>query len=393
MEQRAMLEDLSVYRGLMKDPVMQALMSGSQGEAIGHLAVFAEENGICGGVLRHYAANIMALDDNMFSKTAELTGECGKSLWNLSKQDIGCVMEFLEKFNAILPDYIPTHPAAGKTAQGFSSSLLEIADSLLKSAEEAVKAFFAHYKKYGRGIAAKYNALGWGKDLRGIGTFDKTGMDDLIGIEQQKEMLIENTRRFLQHRGAQNVLLYGDSGTGKSSIVKALVNQYCVEGLRLLELKKNHLADLERISEKLGQSMYRYIVFLDDLSFEEGELGYKILKEALEGKAAQMPENVLFYATSNRRHLVKEVWSDRAVAEEDVHISDTVQEKLSLSDRFGLRIAFLTPALEQYLEIVKELCRKQEFLFDEELKDKAVQWTFYNGRTGRSAKQFVGTLT
>ena len=385
-----MQNKLAIYTGLLKDPAISALMNNQEKEALGHLILFAEQNGIRGNVWRQYVCRLMAADDNIFSYTAEMQGGCGSSLMELANQDIVAILAFVYEHDHILNGYIPTSPS---DESRFSLSVNRIAEAIDKSAKEVLHMLFVHYKNFGRGLAARYMALEWKDGLCGIEKFDRIQLDDLIGIESQKEALITNTERFIDRRGANNILVFGDSGTGKSSCVKALINRYNDQGLRLLELKKSQLSELEEVFSKLAKSSYRYIVFLDDLSFEEGELGYKALKAALEGKASQTPENVLFYATSNRRHLVKETWADRVLEREEVHLSDTMHEKLSLSERFGLTVLFVSPGQDEYLGIVEGLCNQNNIRFTEEIRTAAVQWALYHsGRSGRTAKQFVNTL-
>lgn len=388
-----MLNDLIIFGGLLEDPVIRAYQMNDQKAALRYLVVFAEGNGISGNVFRQYAVYKLAFDDNIFSRTVEMHGRCGKSLRSLAEEDIGAIVRFVYKFEGFTKDYTPTCPANTASKSRFYGSMANIAEAFSGGPELVLQALADHYRDFGRTIAAKYIALGWEKGLFGIEKFDPITLDSLIGIDMQKEALNSNTERFLRGKGAQNTLLFGDSGTGKSSSVKALVNRYHSEGLRLLELKKHQLNELEAVMEKLIGSRYRYIVFLDDLSFEDNELGYKPLKAALEGRASEIPENVLIYATSNRRHLIKETWRDRAVEDEDVHISDTVQEKLSLAERFGLLVSFSVPGQAQYIEIVKALCAKQEIAYTEETEKAALQWAmFHHGRSGRTAKQFVNSL-
>lgn len=385
-----MKNGLSLYTRLQNDRVTHALDHGFEKEAAGLLAGYAEKNGVSGNILRHYLAYLIACDDNMFSCTAELYGDCGPSLLQLAQDDFGAIIKFCAQYDALLDDYIPTRPIK---PEGFYEGVQKIAQAFEGGAKAMLLKAMEHYRQYGRGIAARYIALEWKKGISGIETFDRISFDELIGIEGQKETLKTNTERFIEGKGANNILLFGDSGTGKSSCVKALLSEYHEKGLRLLELKKTQLADLEEVFECLRQSKYRYIIFMDDLSFEEGDLGYKNLKAALEGKATQVPKNVLFYATSNRRHLIKETWADRITEREDVHISDTMHEKLSLSERFGLTVYFTSPGQDEYLAIVRELCKKYGIAYDGDTKDKALRWAMQHGaRSGRAAKQFVISL-
>lgn len=216
-------------------------------------------------------------------------------------------------------------------------------------------------------------------------------LSSLVGYDTQKAKLRANTEAFLAGRSANNVLLYGDAGTGKSTCVRALLAEYPDSLLRVIELPKDRLSVLPQLADALGRRRCRFLLFLDDLSFEEDETAYKQLKAAIEGGLASLPENVRIYATSNRRHLVRETWKDRADMEhdEDIHRSDTMEEKLSLSARFGLRIYFPSPTFQEYHAIVEELARRRG-ADGAALRQAASAWQVRQGsRSGRTAKQFV----
>lgn len=248
------------------------------------------------------------------------------------------------------------------------------------------------YKKYGTGILNQSKAFYWSKNgLQPAANPDPITFANLISYQNQRAKLIENTESFLNGYQAHNVLLYGDSGTGKSSSVKALLNKYYPEGLRLVEINSNQIKELPAILAALNKRGLKFIIFMDDLSFGEFETDYKYLKAVMEGGIESKPENVLFYATSNRRHLVKEKWQDR---ESEVHKNDILNEKLSLAERFGLTLMFKNPVKEEYLTIVKELARQEKIEMETEiLKEKALKWSLWNkGRSGRSARQFIDQL-
>ena len=222
-------------------------------------------------------------------------------------------------------------------------------------------------------------------------------LDDLVGYESQKQQLVENTEAFLRGSRANNLLLYGDSGTGKSTCIKALRSMYNDRDLRIIELYKHQFGDLSALISMIKNRNYKFILFLDDLSFEEFEIEYKYLKAVIEGGMEVTPDNVLVYATSNRRHLIRETWSDRkdARTEDDVHHSDTMEEKISLVNRFGLTIWFPRPDQQAYQDIVRGIAnRYPEITLDEEaLTREAVRWGLRNGTlSGRRAQQFVNHL-
>jgi predicted AAA+ superfamily ATPase len=220
---------------------------------------------------------------------------------------------------------------------------------------------------------------------------------DLVGYEYQKKMLVDNTEAFIQGRKANNLLLHGDSGTGKSTCIKALLNEYQDSGLRIIEMYKHQFKDLSTVITMIKNRNYRFIIYMDDLSFEEFEIEYKYLKAVIEGGLEITPDNVLIYATSNRRHLIKETWSDRkdATNENEIHHSDTVEEKMSLVNRFGVTINFMKPSQKEYLEIVKGIAKNypEITLSEDELVKEAYQWGAWHGNiSGRRAQQFINHL-
>ncbi len=227
--------------------------------------------------------------------------------------------------------------------------------------------------------------------LRAVDTTDPVSIESLIGIDQQKELLIRNTTRFLKGLPANNALLWGARGTGKSALIKALLNRYCSEGLRLIQIDKEDLADLPDIIDELRAVNFHFILFCDDLSFEAGENSYKPLKSILEGSIELPPANMLVYATSNRRHLLPEQMKDNLdtlVGEREIHYADAIEEKISLSDRFGLSVSFHPINIEKYLAIVESYF--PDFNGDKEALHKAAKlFSMTRGsRSGRTAKQF-----
>jgi predicted AAA+ superfamily ATPase len=254
-----------------------------------------------------------------------------------------------------------------------------------------------HFARHGAGPFGRHRAFRWSEDgLRAVSEPDPVRLDELVGYERERGPLIRNTERFLAGLPAHHTLLYGLPGTGKSSTVKAILNEYTDGGLRLVEVAKEDLGALPRVLERLRARAPRFVLFVDDLSFEEYEVEYKALKALLEGSVEEPPDNVRVYATSNRRNLIRERFSDREEggASDDVHARDTMQEKLSLSARFGLRVTFPTPDQQRYLEIVAGLARRRGIKMpEEELRERAVLWDrWHAGRSGRTARQFVDEL-
>ena len=252
-----------------------------------------------------------------------------------------------------------------------------------------------HYARHGTGAFGRHRAFRWREGrLHPVPEPDPVSLVQLVGYEEERGPLLKNTERFLSGLPAHHVLLYGLPGTGKSSTVKALLNEYSGAGLRLVEVAKEDLGDLPQVLAELRGRGPRFILFVDDLSFEEHEVEYKSLKALLEGSVEEPPENVRLYATSNRRNVIRESFSDRGELDDDVHVRDTMQEKLSLVARFGLRLTFPSPDQKRYLEIVRGLARDRGIKTpDEEITERALLWDrWHAGRSGRTARQFVDEL-
>ena len=267
--------------------------------------------------------------------------------------------------------------------------------------EDVFSLMTSYYRQYGFGLFAMNRAFrvqGHGRELEflPITNVDRVMLEDLLGYEKQKEELRRNTEAFLAGRHANNVLLYGDAGTGKSTSVKALVNEYFSRGLRMIEIYKHQFEDLSAVLAQVKNRNYRFIIFIDDLSFEENEVEYKFLKAVIEGGVETRPDNVLIYATSNRRHLIRETWNDRTDMEHhgDIHRSDTVEEKLSLSARFGVTINYNAPTPKEFQAIVLTLAARQGIRMEEkELLALANTWEIrHGGFSGRVAQQFVNYI-
>ncbi len=345
------------------------------------------EVGVNAGLKQHlfkmYLTYLVARDENAFSVSSEREGtNIDEALRALAIKDIAQVLE--------LWHHSPFEIELAKGAPNFLDPLYEVFERAT-CAEEVVDYLVGYYKRFGAGIMNGYKAFKWDETLGlvGIGECDPITFEQLIGCDYQKKALIKNTEAFLQGKEANNALLFGDRGTGKSSSVKALLNAYCEEGLRIVELSKADFKYFNRILHTLRARGLKFILFLDDLSFEEFEVEYKYMKALIEGGIEVRPHNVLIYATSNRRHLIKETWDDRQGQE--INITDTRQEKLSLADRFGLSLTFTSPNQNLYLEMVYAIAKHYKIDWDENtLREKAIQWELlHGGRSGRTAKQFV----
>ncbi|MFW5787588.1 MAG: ATP-binding protein [Halanaerobiales bacterium] len=256
---------------------------------------------------------------------------------------------------------------------------------------EMTNELISYFQKNGTGILNSYQAFHWEQGLKGIKNIDSITLDQIVGYEKQKEKIIDNTEKLIKGYKANNILLYGARGTGKSSTVKAILNRYWDQGLRLIEVNKHQFRKFPDICDRLENSNLSFVIFIDDLSFTENETGYKELKATLEGKTKVLPANVVLYTTSNRKHLVKESYSDDS---NELRKKDSVQEKLSLADRFGITLLYSSPTQKEYFAIVKHLAGQRKLkIAEKELLKKAKQWALWqNGRSGRTARQFIDNL-
>lgn len=397
------LHNLLVFQDLFNDDVFRDIEKTISRENLNKGAVAAklinkaEQLGLSGNIIRSYMIYTVAHQSNCVSYAVEKSGgKIGKSLYQAFCHDI----ELIEKLLLLKPsllldcdlldDYEPTN-----INQSTAFNLLVENLDKAQTSKDKADVFINYYRIFGSGDMADYRAFRWDRDedsLVGIKHFETMKLQDLIGYEYQKQELLANTKAFVEDKPANNVLLVGARGTGKSSGVKAVVNSFFDKGLRLVQLTKEQLIDLPVIMERLRDfSSKKFIIFLDDLSFEEFEVEYKYLKSAIEGGASAKPENVLIYATSNRRHLIKESYKDRGANDDDMHRSDTLNETISLSDRFGLIIYYTAPNQQEYLDIVDGLLKQHGIeLSKEELRVKAGAWEKeHSGRSGRIAQQFV----
>ncbi len=266
--------------------------------------------------------------------------------------------------------------------------------------KDCIDVLTGFYKRYGSGRLAKYKGFVWdNKEIKGIKEADPVRLSELIGYDTERKEVVDNTICFLRGYPANNILLYGDRGTGKSSTVKALLNEYYEFGLRIVEVPKAYLGELPDVIRAIKDRAQKFILFIDDLAFEDNEECYTALKAALEGGLECRTKNIVIYATSNRRHLIKEKFSERAGLmsdnhEDEIRAGDTIQEKLSLADRFGITVTFTLPDKNKYLDIVEGIANSRNLAVDKEfLHKEAMKWEImYNGRSPRTAKQFVDWL-
>ncbi|MDK2799435.1 MAG: uncharacterized protein PWP27_811 [Clostridiales bacterium] len=365
-----------------------------------------------GDLWQNHIINLITTDENIFSLTCERDAfhKIPAPLLGTIEQDLKYIQRLFNINGKILQNIlkektsIDIWPSWELQREYVQPS--HIKNILFQSDNWAreVKHLARHYVQNGCGIFSKFTAFRWIKissadkcnlsnALMGVHHPDPIQLKNLIGYEMERSEIIENTLQFIHKLPANNILLYGDRGTGKSATVKALLNEYASKGLRLIEVSKYHLNDLPEILELLQNRGLKFIIFVDDLSFESDEIQYRELKSVLEGGIEVRPPNVLVYATSNRRHLIKEYFSERST-DDEVGSQDTLQEKLSLADRFGITITFTTPDQEKYLEIVEGLAKQRNLEIDkDELRSSALKWEmWHNGRSPRTAKQFIDHL-
>ena len=362
----------------------------------------------------NYLAFILAMSENPFTLVSEKTGANEGTVNVFANGDFLIFKklfdyDFSEIENALginCFSIILDYKAVVKSGQISNKSVSEKVQELSEAIEDAndekqiYNIVTGFYKKYGVGkfglnkaFRVSYNEK-TGEVLSPITSTGNMTLDDIIGYESQKKKLVENTEAFLNGRAANNVLLFGDAGTGKSTSIKAILNMYYSQGLRMIEVFKHEFKDLSKIIAEIKNRNYRFIIYMDDLSFEEFEIEYKYLKAVIEGGLEKKPENVLIYATSNRRHLIKETFADKEGRRDQLHSSDTVQEKLSLVSRFGVTIFFCAPDKKQFQEIVRVLAERHRLTMpEEELLLEANKWELaHGGLSGRTAQQFIDYL-
>ena len=381
-------------------------------EQIKRILEVATDYGFDKNLWQNYLTYFLITNENPFSLTCEKVGANDGSVNEFAKNDFKV---FMNLFNY---DFRPIEAALGINCFSLISDYKAIVKKELmynKNVSEKVQAlslkletakdeneFFNYvtdfYKAYGVGMFGlnkAFRVIGGdnGVTFTPINNMDKVMLDDLIGYEIQKKKLVENTEAFVQGRKANNALLFGDSGTGKSTSIKAIVNEYYDQGLRMIEIYKHQFKDLSNVIASIKNRNYKFIIYMDDLSFEEFEIEYKFLKAVIEGGVETKPDNILIYATSNRRHLIKETWNDRNDLESNngLHRSDTIEEKLSLVNRFGCQISYSKPSQKEFFDIVIGLARKNNVkMTDEELMAEANKWELsHGGISGRTAQQFI----
>ena len=383
-------------------------------ECMNKLMELSVSHGFEGNLWHCYLSFLMVNHENAYSTACEMTGKVEGTINQVALHDF-TILKQLFDFDLsdmlkvlgveeldILENYKSINGNSKVFNQRIRDRICELAVHLKQSenAEIFKDIVTGFYRDFGVGKLGLHKAFriihsaDGRPDLEPITRIAHVKLEDLVGYEIAKKKLVDNTEAFVNGREANNCLLFGDAGTGKSTSIKAIANQYYEDGLRMIEVYKHQFQDLNAIISLIKNRNYKFIIYMDDLSFEEFEIEYKYLKAVIEGGLEKKPENVLIYATSNRRHLIRENFTDKEEIREDMHTSDTVQEKLSLVARFGVSIYFGAPNKKEFQEIVKVLADKQQVkLTEEELLAEANKWELaHGGLSGRTAQQFINYL-
>ncbi|MGN1166068.1 MAG: ATP-binding protein [Lachnospiraceae bacterium] len=388
-------------------------MKGLLFECVNELLEMAVSHGFEGNLWHNYLTYLLASHENGYSTSCEIVGNVEGSINDVALHDFEIFKELFDY------DFVPMEKVMGAEClsvmrnytgvkghgkvfnQRIRDRICDLSKSLSvsESPEEFKNTVTQFYKEFGVGKLGLHKAFRVehteeGAQIVPITKIAHVHLDDLIGYEIAKKKLVDNTEAFVKGKKANNCLLFGDAGTGKSSSIKAILNQYYDQGLRMIEVYKHQFQDLNDIISQIKNRNYKFIIYMDDLSFEEFEIEYKYLKAVIEGGLERKPDNVLIYATSNRRHLVRESFRDKEERDEDLHSNDTVQEKLSLVARFGVTIYFGKPEKKEFQEIVRQLAKRNGIhMPEDELLREANKWELsHGGLSGRTAQQFIDYL-
>lgn len=388
-------------------------LAGLLYDCIHGLLEMAGNHGFYGNLWHCYLTNLLVNNENSYSRACEIRGEVEGTINKAVLHDIVIFKEFYDyDFGDmaevlgvdsifLITDYISSDSESKVYNSRIRERICRLAVKFTQNhtPEEMKSTLTEFYKDYGVGKFGLHKAFRVVQDENGvkivpIQNITHVYLDDLVGYEIPKKKLIENTESFVEGRKANNCLLFGDAGTGKSSSIKGIANKYYEKGLRIIEIYKHQFQTLNDVITQVKNRNYKFIIYMDDLSFEDFEVEYKYLKAVIEGGLEKKPENVLIYATSNRRHLVREKFSDKEERRDDLHSSDTVQEKLSLVSRFGVTIFFAAPDKKEFQNIVRVLAERYGVAMqEEELLLEANKWELaHGGLSGRTAQQFIDYL-
>lgn len=383
------------------------------GRIVSHILEVSEKMGFNGNLWQDYLAYNLANDENSYSLSCERRGRMEGSINKAALLDMAVYRELFNTdlsrtdakygtFLSILTGFENNNEGEKYYNKRIRNRIIKLAEELSGAADDNtfLNTVCDFYKDAGVGCIGLFKAFRVGHDdndrpvITPVISVEHKYLKDLIGYDIQKKKITDNTEAFLAGSKANNVLLFGDSGTGKSSCIKAILNEYYDDGLRMIEIYKHQFKDLSAIINQVKDRNYKFIIYMDDLSFEEFEIEYKFLKAVIEGGLEKRPDNVLIYATSNRRHLVREKYSDKEERDDDLHTRDTVAEKLSLSARFGVSVYFGSPDKKLFNEIVKGLAQKNNIKVDENtLLMEANKWELsHGGLSGRTAEQFISYM-
>ena len=414
MEHEELLRDMTfLMENCDSDYYNKEDMAGLLFECVNELLELAAGYGFEGNLWHNYLTFLLVNDENAYSTECEIVGEIEGSINTITLHDFEIFRELfaydftiLEKALgvnclSVLMHYENVKGHGKVFNKRIRDRICELSEKLgtCENAEEFKCTMTQFYKEFGVGKFGLHKAFRIehteaGADIVPITKIAHVHLDDLVGYEIAKKKLIENTEAFVKGKKANNCLLFGDAGTGKSTSIKAILNQYYDQGLRMIEVYKHQFQDLNDVIAQIKNRNYKFIIYMDDLSFEEFEIEYKYLKAVIEGGLEKKPDNILIYATSNRRHLVRETFRDKSDRDEELHTNDTVQEKLSLVARFGVTIYFGGPSKKEFQQIVKTLAEKNQIKMpEEELLLEADKWELsHGGLSGRTAQQFIDYL-
>ncbi len=380
------LSALGVFAGLLQKPLFKHFLEMTeceeQGRALRACGALVREVYERGGSFSAAVRRAVLEDENPYVRMRAGKGACNAAI----EQAVSTELEILSRFASLTSADLAAFFQNAPYVPPFGSDVVELA------AEYEERMNDIHKHGYGIFAANAMFRLSDDSTIEPIASADTVSIDHFIGYEEERTQVLDNTKAFLEGRPAANVLLYGDAGTGKSSTVKAVTNHLFEQGLRLIEIRKDQLSKLPLVMAKIRTNPLRFIIFIDDLSFNKSDDCFSMLKAALEGSAAAKADNAVIYATSNRRHIVRETFADREGGE--VHRNDTMQETLSLSERFGMTVLFARPNKQLYLEIVRELAAKNHIQMDSsELEIKAEAFALARGtRSARCAEHFIESL-
>ena len=422
-------EELILYRNFDEGDLLADMVSlmekfdrtGEVDEGMGadlyrcihRLLEMAGRFGFTGNLWHCYLTDLLVNNENSYSHACEMRGEVEGTVNSAVLHDISIFRELYDydfeplkkaAHNAVL-DLALHYEGNAQESRVYNQRIKNRICTLARkfsethTPEEMKRTLTGFYQEYGVGKFGLHKAFRIARGQAGVSidpilNIAHVKLSDLVGYELQKRKLLDNTEAFVSGRKANNCLLFGDAGTGKSSCIKAIANEFYGRGLRIIEVYKHQFQDLNDVIAQIKNRNYKFILYMDDLSFEEFEIEYKYLKAVIEGGLEKKPNNILIYATSNRRHLIRESFKDKQERDEELHTNDTVQEKLSLVSRFGVTIYFGSPDKRQFQEIVKALADRVGLkMEEEELFLQANRWELsHGGLSGRTAQQFIDYL-